>query len=190
MRTAAQNGKSADEDFICIAQIGRPHGVRGGVHLAVFADDADLLLSESGVTDENGRFLFKILRLSGQKNGRFIAEIENIATREAAEALRHVKLHIPRSILPDLDEEDSYYHVDLIGLDVAEEQSGDILGDIVAVQNFGAGDLLEIRKTGKKETFFVPFTRGYVPVVSLAERRVVLDLPQGFFSVPEKPEKT
>ena len=172
------------EALLCVARIGRAFGVRGGVHLTLFADDPDLLLREDGVLDEKGNFLFRIDTLHWCKQDDYTAEIEGIADRDAAETLRGKRLYLPRAVLPAIEEEDSFYYVDLIGIPVFPESGGAEIGEIVSVQNFGAGDLLEIRKGENLDprggSFYLPFTKDCVPVVDIAARRVVIALPEGY----------
>lgn len=170
--------------LLCVARIGRAFGVRGGVHLTLFADDPDLLLREDGVLDDKGNFLFRIDTLHWRKQDDYTAEIEGITDRDAAEALRGKRLFLPRAALPALEEEDSFYYVDLVGIPVFPADGGAEIGEIVSVQNFGAGDLLEIRKGENLDprggSFYLPFTKACVPVVDIAARRVVVALPEGY----------
>jgi 16S rRNA processing protein RimM len=102
--------------------------------------------------------------------GGLVARAEEVATREQAEALRGLKLFIPRDILPEA-EEDEFYVADLVGLDV-ETPEGEPLGRVRSVHDFGAGDLLEIAPP-QGATWWLPFTRAAVPEVRLAERKVI-----------------
>jgi 16S rRNA processing protein RimM len=185
-KTAAQ-----DDALLCVARIGRAFGVRGGVHLTLFADDPDLLLREDGVLDEKGNFLFRVDTLHWRKQDDYTAEIEGITDRDAAEALKGKKLYLPRAVLPVIEEEDSFYYVDLIGIPVFAETGGAEIGEIVSVQNFGAGDLLEIRKSetlsARGGSFYLPFTKECVPVVDMTARRVVVHLPEGYLDEEKKP---
>ena len=105
---------------------------------------------------------------------RFVASLDGVRDRDAAERLRGQKLHVARAVLPELEEEDSYYHADLIGIH-AFTPEGERIGEIVAVQNFGAGDLLEIRGEKTSRTELIPFTKSAVPVIDIKGRRVIVD---------------
>jgi len=179
--------------LLCVARIGRAFGVRGSVHLTLFADDPELLLREDGVLDEKGNFLFRIDTLHWRKQNDYTAEIEDIADRDAAETLRGKRLYLPRAVLPAIDEEDSFYYVDLIGIPVFSDGGGAEIGEIVSVQNFGAGDLLEIRKGENLDprggSFYLPFTKECVPVVDMPARRVVVSLPEGYLDDRKDNEK-
>ena len=104
-----------------------------------------------------------------------IALIDGVATREQAEALKGVRLYVARAALPELDEEETYYQADLIGLSV-ETQSGEVLGKVLAVHNYGAGDFLEVRgPEGRALT--LPFTKAAVPAVDIAGGRLIAAPP-------------
>ena len=106
--------------------------------------------------------------------GALAARLGGVATREAAEALKGTRLYVPRARLPALGE-DEFYHADLIGLAVYDAGGGRV-GSIRAVQDHGAGDILEIARPGAAE-LLVPFTRAAVPMVDIAGGRVVIDPP-------------
>jgi len=156
---------SADRPVTLAAVIGA-HGIAGEVRLKVFADD---LASYRSFND--GALTLKSLR-SGS-NGA-IARFAEIADRNAAEALRGTQLTIPRAALPPL-EDGEYYHVDLLGL-AAVSDAGDPLGTVVAIDNYGAGDVLEIERPGVDgrpgKRFMVPMQPHAVPEWN-AERLVI-----------------
>jgi len=137
---------------VTLAAVIGAHGVAGEVRLKVFADDLDAYRSFNG-----GALTLTSLRHGG--NGA-IARFAQVADRNAAEALRGTTLTVPRSALPPLGEGE-YYHADLIGLPV-QTPDGEALGQVVAIDNFGAGDVIEIeRPTGKR--FMVPMRAEAVP---------------------------
>ena len=107
--------------------------------------------------------------------GALVARASEIATREDAEALRGLQLFVPRDILPEPDE-DEFYLADLIGLRVVDPD-GDEIGRIKSVQNFGAGDLLEIAPANGP-TWWLPFTKDAVPEVRIADGVVVAVRPE------------
>jgi 16S rRNA processing protein RimM len=118
--------------------------------------------------------------VTGRAKGAVLARIEGVTDRDQAEALKGTRLYVDRAALPALYEAETYYHADLIGL-AAEDREGRSLGRVVAVENFGAGDLLEIAEgpggQGGK-SLLVPFTRAAVPVVDLEGGRLVVDPPE------------
>jgi 16S rRNA processing protein RimM len=124
---------------------------------------------------EDGSRTLRLEALRPAKN-MLIARFQGITNRDAAAALTNVKLYVPRARLPE-PEEESYYHRDLIGLE-AVDGNGTRIGEICAVQNFGAGDLIEIVPRAGGATFLLPFTKQFVPVVDIARGRVVIEPPR------------
>jgi 16S rRNA processing protein RimM len=153
------------DDQVALAAIAGAHGISGEVRLKLFAESADSLRRHKQVRAGD-----RLLTLTSVKGDRTpIARFAEIADRTAAEALRGRLLTVPRSALPPL-EEGEYYHADLIGLP-CESAAGEPLGRVVAVEDFGAGDLLEIEKPDGGRTL-VPFRPG---VADLADGRIVAD---------------
>jgi 16S rRNA processing protein RimM len=157
---------------VCIAQIGAAHGVRGEVRLWTFTAEPTAVLDYGDIETEDGRPLV----IEAMRPGKefFVARLKGVSDRNAAEALRNVRLFVPRDRLP-APEADEFYHADLIGLE-AVATDGRAIGKVTAVHNFGAGDLLEV-KTGS-ETILLPFTQAAVPEIDLAGGRVVIDPPE------------
>lgn len=151
---------------VTLAVIIGAHGVTGEVRLKVFAEDLSTHRQFNG-----GALTLKSVR--GGPNGT-IARFAEVADRNAAEALRGTELSVPRSALPPLGEGE-YYHVDLLGLPAVSD-AGELLGKIVAIDDFGAGDVIEIERpadeSGKAKRFMVPMTPAAVPEWD-AERLVV-----------------
>ncbi|HEX8127201.1 MAG TPA: ribosome maturation factor RimM [Allosphingosinicella sp.] len=153
------------EDQVALAAIAGAHGISGEVRLKLFAQSADSLKRHKQV-----RVGDRLLTLSSLKGDRTpIARFAEIADRTAADALRGQLITVPRSELPPLDEGE-YYHADLIGL-ACETASGEPLGSVIAVEDFGAGDILEIEKPDGRRTM-VPFRAG---VADLVDGRIVAD---------------
>jgi 16S rRNA processing protein RimM len=151
---------------VILAAISGAHGIGGEVRLKLFADSAESLSSHKTVRVGERELTLKSVKSGG---GAPIARFAEIADRTAAEALRGELVTVPRSALPTL-EEGEYYHADLIGLR-CESAEGEALGIVASVENFGAGDILEIEKIGGK-TAMVPFRAG---VADLVEGRIVID---------------
>jgi 16S rRNA processing protein RimM len=164
----AQAGKR-----ICVARIGAAHGTIGEVRLWPFTGDAGAVGRYGALEAADGRAV-EIESLRPAK-GFFIARIKGVTDRNGAERLRNVDLFVPRDRLPP-PAPDEYYYADLIGL-VAEDAKGDPIGTVIAVHDFGAGDLLEIVPQGGGETRLLPFTAAVVPQVDIAAGRIVLDPP-------------
>ncbi|WP_344710396.1 ribosome maturation factor RimM [Sphingomonas humi] len=151
---------------ITLAAIAGAHGVRGEVRLKLFTDSlASLSGHDRVLVDGTPR---RLLNVGGTPKSP-TARIEGVADRSAAEALRGTLIEVERDALPPLDEGE-YYHSDLIGLDCVA-QDGTPIGSVVAVENFGAGDLLEIEVQGGKKSL-IPFKPG---IADLADGRILLD---------------
>jgi 16S rRNA processing protein RimM len=164
---------------VCVARIGAPHGVRGEVRLWVFTEDAAAIKDYGPLESEDGSQLFEIESLRPGKRF-FVARLRGIADRAAAERLNNVDLYVPREKLPPPDDAETFYHADLIGMTAVDRQ-GETIGTVLAVQNFGAGDLLEIQPAGGGAAALLPFTKAAVPMVDVAARRIVVDPPDGTF---------
>ena len=132
------------------------------------------------LADESGERRLT-LRLVGAAKGVLIAKLAGVEDRDRAEALRGLRLYLPRAALPPTAD-DEYYHADLIGLDAALGD-GTPLGRVRAVHDFGAGDTLEIERP-EGPPALVPFTRTVVPVVDLEAGRLVIDPPPGLLDPP------
>lgn len=159
-------------DRIMLARIGAPHGVRGEVRLFVFASDPDALRRYKPLTDESGTRSFVLKTLRPAKD-HFVARLEGVDTREAAEALTNQGLHVDRALLPATEDEDDFYYADLIGLNAVTTE-GEAFGKVLAVHDFGAGDILEIAPEGGGKTIMLPFTRAVVPSVDIKTGRLIV----------------
>ena len=139
------------------------------------------------LTSADGRvFEIKAARpAAGTSPDMLVVQFDGIVTRNAAEALNGTELFVPRERLGET-EADEYFHADLIGL-AAVTAAGQALGTVIRVENYGAGDLLEIAPR-RGETLLVPFTKAIVPEVDLAGGRVVIDPPPGLLDDGEDPE--
>ena len=158
---------------ICVARIGAAHGVRGAVKLWTFTEDPLAVKAYGPLVTKDGARQFEVTDAREAK-GHLVATFKDVTTREAAERLKGVELYVAREKLPDTDENE-YYHADLIGL-AAVTSTDDPLGRVVAIHNFGAGDIIEIAPP-RGATMLLPFTNAVVPTVDLAGGRVVIELP-------------
>ena len=165
---------------ICVGIITGAQGVRGAVRIKSFTAEPEDVAAYGPVADEAEKRSFA-LRIVGKAKGVVIAKIAGIEDRDAAEALKGLRLYVERSALPEAGEEE-YYHADLLGLEAAL-CDGTPLGRVRAVHGFGAGDSLEIALPSGA-TVLVPFTRTAVPVVDLVGGRVVIDPPEGLLDKP------
>jgi 16S rRNA processing protein RimM len=158
---------------ICIARIGAAHGVRGAVKLWTFTEDPLAVKAYGPLTTKDGARQFEVTDAREAK-GHLVATLKGIATREEAERLNGLELYIAREKLPVTDENE-YYHADLIGL-AAVTPANVPLGRVIAIHNFGAGDIIEIAPP-HGATMLLPFTNAVVPSVDLSIGRVVIELP-------------
>ncbi|WP_102226317.1 ribosome maturation factor RimM [Acidimangrovimonas sediminis] len=162
-------------DRICVGAIVGSFGVRGEVRLKSFCADPEAIADYAPLYTEEGRGFD--IRLTRAVKGGFAAELTGVSSKEAADALRGVKLYADRARLPSLPD-DEFYHTDLINLLVVDTGGAEI-GRVRAVHNHGASDLLEIHGPGLKEPLLLPFTRAAVPTVDIAAGRIVADPPEG-----------
>jgi 16S rRNA processing protein RimM len=163
----------ADEGRILLATIGAAHGVKGEVRVKSFTAEPIALGEYGALAGEDGRKL-EIERLRPAKGDMLIAKFRGIDDRNAAEALNGVSLYVDHSVLPAAGAEE-FYHADLIGL-AAFDAAGGPLGKVVAVYDFGAGDILDIAPAGGP-SLLVPFTRAAVPEVDIAAGRITVIPP-------------
>jgi 16S rRNA processing protein RimM len=152
--------------------------VRGEARIKSFCADPTAIGDYGPLSTEDGNRQFT-LTITRPVKGGFAVRLSGVKTKEEADALRGTRLFAPRDALPALPD-DEFYHADLIGLS-AVDTGGEELGQVHAVLNHGAGDLLELRKRGRKGTVLVPFTLEIVPTVDLAAGRIVIDPPDGLF---------
>jgi len=175
------------EQRVCMGVVGAPHGVRGAVRIKSFTDEPEAIANYGGLEDESGAKHFTLRVIGNVKgDGMIVATLSGIEDRDQAEALRGLRLYAPRAALPPTAE-DEFYHADLVGL-TAMLDGGEGLGKVVAVHDFGAGDMLEIARA-KGQPVLVPFTRAAVPVVDIAAGHVVVDPPAGLLDAPREAEK-
>ncbi len=164
---------SGAERLILVGRVAGAFGVKGEVRITTYTDDPAALVRYRALLREDGS---PGLTLTGGRphKGAVVARAKEVATREDAEALRGLQLYVPRASLPAPDE-DEFYLADLIGLRVVDPDGGHI-GHIKNVQNFGAGDLLEIAPPSGP-SWWLPFSREAVPEVRIAEGVVVAVTP-------------
>ena len=157
---------ATEERRVALAAVAGAHGVKGEVRLKLFTDSVDGLAIHKTVFVNGAARKLHSVRDGGKTA---IARIEGVGSREAAEALRGTLVEIDRDALPPL-EEGEYYHADLIGLTCFDE-AGNTIGSVVGVDNFGAGDLLDIEKVDGKRAL-IPYRD---PMARMVEARIILD---------------
>lgn len=159
---------------ILVGRFGAPHGVRGELRLQSFTGDPAAIASY-GALSGGGR-MFEIASLRPLKDNLFVVRVAGVADRTAAEALTNIELFISRDALPPPDE-DEFYLADLIGLEAVDD-AGVPLGRVIAVPNYGAGDILEVAPAAGGESLLFPFTKAVVPEIDFANRRLVVVPPE------------
>lgn len=174
------------EKRVCIGKIVAAHGIKGEVKVRS-VNQNPLDLDQYGTVenaDASKKFSIKVVGLVST-NAR--VKIEGVTTRNDAEALIGTELYVPRSALPELEEEE-FYLSDLIGLDVCLKTPDKKIGKVAAFQNFGAGDIIEIKLKGQKETEMLPFTKDYVPTINIDEGYIIVSSATMIFAADDEGE--
>jgi 16S rRNA processing protein RimM len=162
-------------DRIRVARIGAAHGIRGEVKLWSFTEDPMAVAHYGPLETADGARCFEIEAARPAKD-HLVARIAGVGDRNAAEKLRNIDLFVPRERLPPIEEADTFYHADLVGL-AAISENGAALGTVVAIHNFGAGDLIEIEPAAGGEPLLLPFNETTVPTIDLKVGRIVVVPP-------------
>lgn len=162
--------------LVAVGMFGAPHGVRGEIRAKAYTDDPKSLGAYGELTDGTGAKRFKIAALRPLKDDMVVLRVDGVVDRDAAAKLAGLELFARREAMPP-PAEDEFYHADLIGLR-AETPEGEELGRVVALSNYGAGDILEIAPKDGGETLLLPFTKAVAPEVDIAGGRVVVVPPR------------
>lgn len=162
-------------DRVCVGAIAGAFGVQGEVRLKSFCTQPEDIAAYGPLYSEDGSRSFKV-KLTRPVTGGLGARLSGVATKEEGDALRGATLWADRNKLPSLPD-DEFYHADLIGLEVYDT-GGALIGRVRSVQNFGAGDILEIFAPGRKTTLMLPFTLAVVPTVDIKAGRIIADPPE------------
>jgi 16S rRNA processing protein RimM len=162
-------------DRIRVARIGAAHGIRGEVKLWSFTEDPLAVANYGPLETEDGARRFEIEAARPAKD-HLVARLKGIGDRDAAEKLRNTDLFVPRDRLPPIEDADTFYHADLVGL-TAVSEDGTTLGTVTAIHNFGAGDLIEFAPTAGGEPVLLPFNEQTVPAIDLKAGQIVVVVP-------------
>jgi len=160
---------------VLLGHIAGAHGIRGVVVVRSYTGEPEAIADYGALENEAGDVRFS-LTVEGVTAKGLICRVEGVADRTAAEKLKGTALYVERSKLPPPDEGE-YYYVDLIGLRAVSE-AGDALGSVIAVQNYGAGDILEIRPDGDKRTLLFSMNDDVVRRVDVAGGVIVIAPPE------------
>ena len=158
-----------------MGRFGAPHGVRGELRLQSFTGDPLAIADYGPLTDKSGKKTFTLLNLRPQGKDMLVVRLKDVDDRDGAQALNGVELYLARDKLPAPDPEE-FYLADLEGLR-AETATGEAIGRVVALRNFGAGDILEIAPASGGDTLMYPFTKAVAPIIDLAGGRIVVEPP-------------
>jgi 16S rRNA processing protein RimM len=161
------------DDAVLLAAVLSAHGLKGEVKLKLFTENAEALRSYGVLTTNDGREI-ELTSSRAAKGDEIVAQFKGFSDRDGAESLKGQRLFVPRSVLPPPEEEE-FYHADLIGLR-AKRENGSLLGSVVAIHNFGAGDVIEIVDQNSI-SHFISFTREAVPLVDLEQKRIIVAMP-------------
>ena len=170
--------------MVLVGAITGAHGVKGEVKVKSFTAQPASIAAYGPLFDESGqrRFDLSLTGKTGQPGGNgpgktmLVGRIQGVADRTAAEKLTNTDLYVPRDRLPPIDEDDIYYHADLIGL-AAVTPEGVALGKVTGLFNFGAGDLIEITTPQGGEPMLLPFSNAVVPEVDIKAGKLTVVLP-------------
>jgi 16S rRNA processing protein RimM len=157
--------------LICVGKVLSPHGIKGQVKIKSFTEDPETLAEFPVLYDGKKQINYRITLHSINKDV-LIASISGVNDRTAAEGVKGKELFVERSMLPVLEDEEEFYYEDMIGLAVFSSQ-GEPIGQVKALHNFGAGDMMEVTCENGKD-MLIPFTHKTVPVVDIAGGRVAL----------------
>jgi 16S rRNA processing protein RimM len=165
---------------VLMGEIVAPHGVRGEVRLKSYAEPAANVAAYGPLLDERGRTW--PIEARGEVRGLVVARLGGIADRDAAEALRGLRLYVPRSALPP-PASGEWYEADLVGLKAVGVDGRD-WGEVVAVLDFGAGTMIEVSGGAYGKSVVLPFTDEATPTVDVAGGMVTVDPPAGLLDEP------
>lgn len=156
------------EERLCLGVVVGVRGLKGEVRIKSFTAAPGDVAAYGPVETRDGRKLS--LNVTGEAKGVVVARVDGVADRAAAEALKGESLYVDRRALPQPEDEDEFYHADLIGLNVVDEAETEI-GTVIAVYDFGGGDVIDIRRPDGRAAM-APFTRAAVPRVDLVTGRL------------------
>jgi 16S rRNA processing protein RimM len=164
---------------IVVGRFGAPHGVRGEVRLRSFTAEPEAIAAYGPLQTEDGRAI-EIEALRSAKD-HFVATLAGVHDRDAAARFANAKLYAPRERLPQLADPEEFYYADLIGLAVIDRR-GERIGSVVAIRNFGAGDLIEVQLDASRKCELLAFNDNNVPNVDVAAGTIVIDPPADWLS--------
>lgn len=174
-------------NLILLGTIGAAHGIKGEVRIASHTQDPEAIATYGPLaTDRPG--LTIVIEAARLNKNVLVARLKGIRDRNQAEALNGVSLFVARDSLPETGDEDDFYHADLIGLDARLAETGASIGAVIALPNYGAGDLIEVRDPRSGDTFLFPFTKAVVPEIRVGEGYLTIAPPLDAEPGEEEPD--
>ncbi|CEI85158.1 16S rRNA processing protein RimM [Ehrlichia minasensis] len=162
-------------ELICLGVITSSHGISGNVKIRTFTENPEDFTSYGMLTDGTNTYKISIVSVTSQNT--IIAKIKNIVSRNDADLLRNKKLFIEKDKLPNLTNNDEFYHNDLIGLNVILEDNK-VYGNVKKIHNFGSCDIIEICLSYSKQSTMLPFTKNIFPHINIKEKYIIVNLPE------------
>ena len=161
---------------VAVGVFGAPHGVRGEIKIKSYTGDPLAIAAYTPLTDQNGQRRFVLKKARSLKDDLLIVTVEGVTDRDAAARLTNLELYALREHMPEA-EEDEFYHADLIGLKAVDEDNTE-MGVVLALHNFGAGDIIEIKPKTGGPSLMLPFTKKIVPSIDLEKGSLTLVMPE------------
>ena len=168
-------GPDGRPNRLLMGRIGAAHGIKGEVRILSFTEEPLALKTYGPFTTNKPGLVVEIENARATTNV-LVARLKGVTDRTSAEKLNGVELYVDRDRLPPPEDEDDFYHSDLIGLE-ARLADGTVLGKVTAIPNYGASDLIEVRDERTGDTYLYPFTKAVVPHVHVAEGYLVIEVP-------------
>lgn len=165
----------SDTKKLLLGRIGAAHGIKGEVRILSFTEDPLGLAGYGPLATDRPGLVIEIEKARATTNV-LVARLKGVTDRNAAEKLNGVELYVERDRLPPIEDEDDFYHADLIGLE-ARLADGTVIGNVSALPNYGASDLIEVRDARSGDTYLYPFTKAVVPEIRVAEGYLVIEVP-------------
>lgn len=169
-----------------MGRIGAAHGIKGEVRIQSFTEDPLAIAGYGPLATNRPGLTVSIASARGTTN-MLVARLEGVNDRNAAEGLNGVELYVDREILPEPEDEDDFYHADLVGLR-AQLADGTVMGEVTGIANYGAGDILEVRALKGSDSYLFPFTRQVVPDIRIRDGYLVIDPPLDAEPGEEEPD--
>ena len=169
-KRAIQKTPQKTGDRICVGAVVGARGLKGDVRVKSFTGQPGDIAAYGPVETEDGTTLS--LKVTGEAKGVMVVRIKGITNRTEADALKGQQLYVERSALPDIDDDDEFYHADLVGLRVVDETDTEC-GTVIALYNFGGGDMVDIRRPDGR-ILMLPFSAAAVPSVEVSTGRIVV----------------